>query len=121
METMAYRERSSFHHGGTTVARRELRPADAASLLALLTTEAVSRFISPPPASVAGVERFIAWTHEQRRAGQYACRAVVPRGSATAIGMFQLRALDSVFGIAEGALRSVRPIGGPAYSLTAPR
>jgi RimJ/RimL family protein N-acetyltransferase len=50
---------------------------------------------------VAGFERFIAWTHEQRSAGQYACFAVVPRGSETAIGIFQLRALDPGFGTAE--------------------
>ena len=45
---------------------RELRASDAASLFALLTTEEVSRFISPPPSTVEGFERFIAWTLRQR-------------------------------------------------------
>ncbi len=35
---------------GNQVTLREMRPSDAPSLFALLTTEEVSRFISPPPA-----------------------------------------------------------------------
>ena len=48
---------------GTLVTLRELRLSDAPSLLAMLSTEEVSRFISPPPTTVEGFERFIAWTH----------------------------------------------------------
>ena len=51
---------------GEQVVLRELRASDAASLFALLTTEEVSRFISPPPTTVEGFERFIAWTLRQR-------------------------------------------------------
>lgn len=80
---------------------RELRVSDAPSLFAALTTEQVSRFISPPPSDVQTFERFIAWTHRQREAGQYVCFAVVPRGSDVAIGIFQVRALESAFGTAE--------------------
>ena len=40
---------------------------DAASLFALLTTEEVARFISPPPTSVEGFEKFIAWAHRERQ------------------------------------------------------
>jgi RimJ/RimL family protein N-acetyltransferase len=36
---------------------REMRASDAAPLFALLTTEEVSRFISPPPSTVEGFER----------------------------------------------------------------
>ena len=80
---------------------RELTPADAASLCAHLTTEQVSRFISPPPTSVAGFERFIAWTQRERAAGRYACFAVVPDGETVAVGIFQLRLLDDRDGVAE--------------------
>jgi hypothetical protein len=45
---------------------RELRREDAPTLLAMLTTEEVSRFITPPPTTVEGYERFIAWTHRER-------------------------------------------------------
>jgi RimJ/RimL family protein N-acetyltransferase len=83
------------------VTLRELRASDAASLCALLTTEEVSRFISPPPTSVEGFERFIAWTLRQRRAGSYACFAVTLDSTDTAIGIFQLRELEPGFGTAE--------------------
>jgi len=86
---------------GSMVTLRELRPSDAASLLAMLATEEVARFISPPPTSVAGFERFIAWTHRERAAGNYACFAVVPHGMDTAIGIFQVRQLEPGFGTAE--------------------
>ena len=86
---------------GTTFTLRELRVEDAPSLLAMLTTEEVSRFISPPPTTVDGFERFIKWTHRERMAGQYACFAIVPQGMTTAIGIFQVRALDPTFGTAE--------------------
>jgi len=86
---------------GSGFTLRELRLEDAASLLAMLTTEEVSRFISPPPTTVEGFERFIAWTHRERAAGNYACFAIVPEGMHTAIGIFQLRALEPGFGTAE--------------------
>jgi ribosomal-protein-alanine N-acetyltransferase len=86
---------------GATVTLRELRASDAPSLFALLTTEEVSRFISPPPDTVVGFERFIAWTLRQRTAGTYACFAVTIDATDTAIGIFQLRQLEPGFGTAE--------------------
>ena len=86
---------------GNTVTLRELRSSDAQSLFALLTTEEVSRFISPPPTSVEGFEKFIAWTLRQRTAGTYACFAVTLKGYDTAIGIFQIRELEPGFGTAE--------------------
>src|SRR4030095_1938804 len=56
---------------GKQVVLRDLRTSDAASLFALLTTEEVSRFISPPPTSVESFEKFIAWTHRQRAPCSY--------------------------------------------------
>ena len=86
---------------GTRVTLRELRASDAASLFSALSDESVTRFISPPPPTLDGLERFIAWTDRQRTEGQSVCFAIVPRGSDTAIGVFQLRSLDSGFGVAE--------------------
>jgi ribosomal-protein-alanine N-acetyltransferase len=80
---------------------RELTAADAPSLFAQLTTEQVTRFVSPPPTSVVGFERFIAWTHKERAAGRYACFAVVPEGETTAVGIFQIRLLSDRDGVAE--------------------
>jgi [ribosomal protein S5]-alanine N-acetyltransferase len=97
---------SDWRHGlptlrGKQVVLRELRASDAASLFALLTTEEVARFISPPPSTVDGFERFIAWTIRQRAAGAYACFAVTLRGYDTAIGIFQIRETEPGFGTAE--------------------
>jgi len=83
------------------VTLRELRLADAPSLLQMLTTAEVSRFISPPPTSVDGFERFIAWTHRERAAGRYVCFGVVPEGFEHAIGIIQVRTLGPGFDIAE--------------------
>lgn len=86
---------------GAMVTLREMQASDAPALFTALTPEDVSRFISPPPTSVEGFEKFIAWTHRQRMAGQYVCFAVVPRGSDIAIGLFQVRSLEPDFGSAE--------------------
>jgi RimJ/RimL family protein N-acetyltransferase len=86
---------------GSMVTLRELRLSDAPSLLAMLATDEVGRFISPPPTTVEGFERFITWTHRERAAGNYACFAVVPHGMDTAIGIFQIRQLEPGFGTAE--------------------
>jgi len=86
---------------GRNVALREMRTSDAASLFALLTTEEVSRFISPPPSSVEGFERFIQWAARQRAVGSYVCFAVTLAESDTAVGIFQLRAIEPGFGTAE--------------------
>lgn len=85
----------------STVTLRELELTDAPSLFAMLTTEEVSRFISPPPTTVEGFERFITWARAERAAGRYACFAVVPAGMETAIGLFQVRQLEPGFATAE--------------------
>jgi [ribosomal protein S5]-alanine N-acetyltransferase len=97
---------------GEQVVLRELRASDAASLCALLTTEEVSRFISPPPTTVEGFERFIAWTLRQRTIGTYACFAVTLRGFDTAIGIFQIRELQPGFGTAEWGFAIGSPFWG---------
>jgi len=86
---------------GSTLTLRELRTSDAQSLFMLLTAEEVARFVSPPPSSVEGFERFIAWAHRERAAGRYACFAIVPQGSDTAVGLFQLRQLEAEWETAE--------------------
>ena len=87
---------------GTMVTLRELRLSDAPSLLSMLSTDEVARFISPPPTTIDGFERFIAWTHRERAAGNYVCYGVVPHGMDTAIGIFQVRQLEPGFAIGSG-------------------
>jgi ribosomal-protein-alanine N-acetyltransferase len=97
---------------GKHVTLRELRASDAPSLFAMLTTEEVARFISPPPTTVDGFERFIAWTLRMRSLGTYACFAVTVAGGDTAIGIFQLRELDADFGTAEWGFAIGSPYWG---------
>jgi ribosomal-protein-alanine N-acetyltransferase len=97
---------------GTKVALRELRLSDAPSLLAMLTTEEVMRFISPPPTTVEGFERFIAWAHRMWEAGTYACFAVTAVGCDTAIGIFQVRELIPGFETAEWGFAIGSPFWG---------
>lgn len=97
---------------GEKVTLRELRLSDAPSLLAMLSTEEVARFISPPPTTVEGFERFISWTHRERAAGRYACYAVVPHGMDTAIGIFQVRELEPGFATAEWGFAIGSPFWG---------
>jgi RimJ/RimL family protein N-acetyltransferase len=97
---------------GDKVTLRELRLSDAPSLLSMLSTEEVARFISPPPSTVEGFERFIAWTHRERAAGNYACFAVVPHGMDTAIGIFQIRQLEPGFATAEWGFAIGSPFWG---------
>jgi len=86
---------------GSLITLRELRPSDAPSLLAALGTAEVTRLISPPPPTVEGFEKFIVWTQRQREAGKSVAFGVVLKDSDTVIGLFQVRALQPAFDIAE--------------------
>ena len=85
---------------GRHVTLRALRPSDAPSLCSFLTAPEVARFITQPPATVEGFERFIAQT-SRSRSGKYVCFAVTLKGDDTAIGMFQIREIESRFSTAE--------------------
>jgi len=100
---------------------RELRTSDADALLELLTTDEVSRFISPPPTTVEGFERFIAWAQRERAAGRYICFAVVPEGTDIAIGLFQVRQLDPMFTTAEWGFAIGRAYWGSGVFAAAAR
>jgi len=86
---------------GTAATLRELRASDAAGLLTSVATADVSRLMSPPPSTAEGFEKFIAWTRRQRAGGRSLAFGVVPHGSTTVAGLFQVRALDGTFHTAE--------------------
>jgi ribosomal-protein-alanine N-acetyltransferase len=86
---------------GRALTLREPVSSDARSLAALLATPEVAAFISTPPENADGFDRFISWTHRRRRDGRYLCFAIVPEGKSDAVGIFQLRGLESGFGTAE--------------------
>jgi RimJ/RimL family protein N-acetyltransferase len=86
---------------GRRVMLREPRAGDATALFSLLSTEEVSRFISPPPSTLEGFERYVSWTHRQRADGHYVCFAIVPVGAEAPIGLIHVRALDLGFATAD--------------------
>ena len=87
---------------GRQVTLRELRASDAPSLFALLTTEEVSRFISPPPTHGRRL-RAVHRVDAPSARGRHAMPASRSRstGFDTAIGIFQVRELEPGFGTAE--------------------
>ncbi|HVH54606.1 MAG TPA: GNAT family protein [Vicinamibacterales bacterium] len=100
---------------GSSFTLRELRSTDAASLLAMLSASEVARFISPPPTTIDGYERFIAWTHREREAGNYACFGIVPRGMTTAVGIFQIHQTEAGFATAEWGFALGSPYWGNGF------
>ena len=89
---------------GADVVLREVQVSDAASLVSLLTTPEITRFISRPPSTVDGFERFIVSSQQMRESGEGACFAVTLRGYDTAIGLFQVRNVSTA--------SAARQIGG---------
>ena len=104
-----------------SVSVRELRLSDARNLHAMLTTEEVARFISPPPTTVEGFEGFIRWTLRQRAEGQYVCFGIVPAGRTEAVGIIQVRALDQRFGVGEWGFAIGRELWGTGAFVAAAR
>ena len=97
---------------GESITLRELQLSDAQTLFAMLSTEEVSRFISPPPTTVEGYERFIQWTQKQRAAGDLVCFGIVPKGMTAAVGVIQVRSLEKGFGTAEWGFALGSPFWG---------
>jgi ribosomal-protein-alanine N-acetyltransferase len=109
--------RSDWQHhlpvlSGTHVRLRQLRPSDAPSLFTMLTTEEVARFISPPPSTVDGFEQFITRSLAQQALGLHLCFAVTRPGDDTAVGLFQVRQLETGFATAEWGFAIGSPFWG---------
>lgn len=98
--------------GGKTITLRELKASDAVTLHSMLSTEEVSRFISPPPTTVKGYEQFIDWTHRKREAGELVCFGIVPEGMSDAVGIIQVRSLEGHFQTAEWGFALGAPYWG---------
>jgi RimJ/RimL family protein N-acetyltransferase len=97
---------------GRGVVLRELRASDAASLCAALTVEDVTRFLSPPPKTVQGFEKFIDWVIAQRTAGKCMCFAITLAPTDVAVGLFQVRQLEPTFTTAEWGFAVAAPLWG---------
>lgn len=82
---------------GETLTLRELRPSDAPSMFAEMSTPEVKRFMWAPPPSVEAFERFIEWSYAERATGKYICYGVVPHDIGHALGVFELRQMQPGF------------------------
>ena len=86
---------------GRKLMLRELVSSDALSLLSMLSTEEVSKFISPPPTTAQGFEKFVTWTRRERQNGNQFTFGMVPEGCDQAVGLVQVRAVAPRFSVAE--------------------
>src|SRR3954469_24927385 len=66
---------------GRRIVMREPRTSDAAALFTVLSSEPVSRFITPPPRTVDAFEKYITWARDQRAGGHYVCFIIFMRDS----------------------------------------
>ena len=97
---------------GPLIRIREVEAADAAALLELFNDPNVSQYLYPPPASLTQFEGFIEWARREREQAKCVCFAIVPNGLQQPIGLFQVRALDPSFQIAEWGFALAQPFWG---------
>lgn len=118
--TAAWRE-SPPVLAGPGVLLREPRVSDATALFTSLSSDEVGRFITPPPSTPRGFERFIMWSLEQRTAGRALCFAVIPQGADAPAGLFQIRRVQADFTVAVwGFVLASAYWGNGTFSAAAP-
>jgi RimJ/RimL family protein N-acetyltransferase len=106
---------------GEHCALRELQVADAPLLVSMLTAPEVTRFMSPPPATVERFAWFIEWSRREREAGRYLAFALVPHAQAAPVGVLQLRQLEPEFRTAEWGVAMAPQYWGAGLFLDAAR
>ena len=106
---------------GNRLMLRELVKTDSLSLLSMLSTEEVAKFISPPPTTPQGFEKFITWAHRERQAGNQFTFGIVPEGCDHAVGLVQVRAIAPRFSVAEWGFAVGSPFWGTGMFLASAR
>jgi ribosomal-protein-alanine N-acetyltransferase len=106
---------------GQRMMLRELAKTDATTLLSMLSTEEVAKFISPPPTTPAGFEKFIQWAIREREAGRQMTFGMVPEGFDHAVGLVQIRAIAPRFSVAEWGFAVGSPFWGTGLFLASAR
>jgi ribosomal-protein-alanine N-acetyltransferase len=106
---------------GRKMMLRELVKTDALSLLSMLSTEEVAKFISPPPTTPQGFERFVQWAQREREAGNQITFGMVPEGCEHAVGLVQVRAIAPRFSVAEWGFALGSPFWGTGIFLAGAR
>jgi len=106
---------------GRKMRLRELVPTDAMSLLSMLSSDEVAKFISPPPTTPQGFAKFIQWTIRERQAGNQFTFGLVPEGCDHAVGLVQVRAIAPRFSVAEWGFAVGSPFWGTGLFLAGAR
>jgi len=106
---------------GRKMMLRELVKTDALSLLSMLSTEEVAKFISPPPTTPQGFEKFVQWAQREREAGNQFTFGMVPEGCEHAVGLVQVRAIAPRFSVAEWGFALGSPFWGTGIFLAGAR
>ena len=106
---------------GHRLTLRELVPTDSLALLSMLSTAEVAKFISPPPTTEQGFQKFITWTHTERQAGRQITFGMVPEGCDQAVGLVQVRSIAPNFSTAEWGFALGSPFWGTGLFLASAR
>jgi ribosomal-protein-alanine N-acetyltransferase len=80
---------------------REVALSDVYTLFTLFSDPAVTAYMAPPPPTLAKFAGFVVWSHREREHGQGLCFGIVPEGMTTAVGILQVRSMDSTWSNAE--------------------
>lgn len=80
---------------GDLTTLREVAASDVYTLFTLFSDPAVTAYMAPPPPTLAKFAGFVVWSHQQRERGHGLCFGVVPDGMTAAVGILQVRSLDS--------------------------
>jgi RimJ/RimL family protein N-acetyltransferase len=87
-------------HGDLTTLR-EVAVSDVYTLFTLFSDPVVTAYMAPPPSTLAKFAGFVAWSHQEREQGLGLCFGIVPDGMTSAVGILQVRSLDSTLSSAE--------------------
>jgi ribosomal-protein-alanine N-acetyltransferase len=80
---------------GDVTTLREVAVSDVYTLFTLFSDPAVRAYMAPPPPTTAKFAGFVVWSHQQREQGHGLCFGIVPDGMTAAVGILQVRCLDS--------------------------
>src|SRR5262245_13940446 len=86
---------------GDLMTLREVAVSDVYALFTLFSDPAVTAYMAPPPPTLAKFAGFVAWSHQEREQGQGLCFGIIPDGMTAAVGIMQVRSLDSTLASAE--------------------
>jgi [ribosomal protein S5]-alanine N-acetyltransferase len=86
---------------GDLTTLHEVAVSDVYALFTLFSDPAVTAYMAPPPPTLATFAGFVVWSRRQREQGHGLCFGVVPDGMTAAVGILQVRFLDSTLSSAE--------------------